>query len=193
MTTESFFDVRSTARARVATSQRLARDLAEDPADLLDLAAALGTEFRVVVGAVLRAPEHDPAETVRALATSRRPRPTLPSGAPAPFVWVTIVPDGVRAPRTVRAGWLSPSAVDAITAEARAVGPGTEIRLIVPLDGGADAAARVHALCLGFPLDLKVTIDVQRDRATGDAVEMRRTRPAVAGTWIVLAPAGATS
>jgi hypothetical protein len=192
MTTEAFIDIRSTARARVAASQRFARDLAEDPADLLDLAATLGTKFRVVVGALLRAPERDPAETVRALAASR-PRPTLPSGAPAPFVWLTVVPDGVRAPRTVRAGWLSPNAVDAIAAEARATGPGTEIRIIVPLDGSADAAARVHALCLGFPLDLKVTIDVQRDRTAGDAAAPRHDRPSFAGTWIVVAPAGAAS
>ncbi|HEY2388420.1 MAG TPA: hypothetical protein VGK30_15805 [Candidatus Binatia bacterium] len=190
MITESFLDTRSTVRDR--RGQRLAADLAEDPADLLDLAAALRTEVRSVVAAMLRTPERDTAEAIRGLATSKRPQARLPSGGRAPFVWVTIVPPGVRAPRTVRAGWLSSSAVEAIAAEARAVGDGTEIRIIVPLDGGDDTAARVHALCLGFPLDLKVTIDVQRDGTSRHAVETRREQRAVAGTWIVLDPAGAT-
>ena len=112
--------------------------------------------------------------------------------------------------RTLRAGWLSPSAVAAIAAEAQAAGRGTEIRIIVPLDGGDDAAARVHQLCLAFPLDLTVTIDVQRDRSDLDRTSTRRARgswwrsgggPSAAGgdrrsfvgTWIVLEPAGATS
>jgi len=206
MITESFTDTQSTARDVIA-NRRLASDLAEDPADLLDLAAALGTEFRHVVDALLRAPGRHAGDVVRSLAPSRGPRRGSSSTAHTPFVWMTLVPPGRCAERTVRAGWLSSAAVESIAAEARAAGSGTEIRIIVPLDGGDDAAPRVHALCLGFPLDLTVTIEVQRDRAAldgrhtrgpwwrtggGSSHEGGRQRSSV-GTWVVLHPAGATS
>jgi len=210
MITESFIDTQSTVRARILATRRLASDLAEDPADLLDLSAALGTEFRNVVGAILRAPERHAADVVRALGTAKGSRTAPPSAGDAPFVWMTLIPAGARSQRTVRAGWLSPRAVDAIAAEAHALGSGTEIRIIVPLDGGENTAARVHALCLGFPLDLKVTIEVQRDRSMPGSTSTRREhgswwrsgggpshagggRRSFVGTWIVLDPAGAAS
>jgi len=167
----------------------LAADLATDPADLLDLSAALGVEFRSVVAALLRTPERPAADVLRSLAVPPERRPGLPSGGNAPFVWVRLRSPGRRQQRVVRAGWLVPDAVAALAAEARAVGTGTEIQIIVPLDGGDGAAARVHALCLDLPPDLTVTIDVQRDRPAAVA---RRTgarfRP---GTWVVLEPLAA--
>jgi len=190
-------------RAELLATRTLAADLAADPADLLDLCATLGLEFRQVVHSLLRAPARAP-EVVRSLGLPRR------AGSPttsAPFVWVSLVRAG-HPEQTVRAGWLGPHAIAAITNEARAAGPDTEIRILVPLDGGDGMPARVHGLCLGFPLDLKVTVEVQRDAQRAGATPRRirgswrrprdggsphdRGRSFGAGTWIVLHPAGAT-
>jgi hypothetical protein len=188
----------------------LAADLAADPADLLDVSAALGLQFRDVIGALLRAPGRPAPEIVRGLHGSTTVLRGIASGGAVPFVWVSLVPPGHRRSRIVRAGWLEPAAVAAIAAEARMTGAGTEVRIIVPLDGGDGAAARVHALCLDFPLDLRVTIDVQQDhparndrpgrrpggswwRSSEDGTRgagRARFRP---GTWVVLDPLRAAS
>lgn len=207
MVTESAVEPRG---ARAAASGALVADLAADSADLLEIAAALNVEFRTVVAALLRAPEHPAPPAVRALATLRPgARPTPPSDEPPPFVWVRIVPAGRRARLTARAGWLDPSAVAQIAAAAHAAGPDTEVQIIVPLDSGEGAPARVRALCAGLAPGITLTIDVQGER-TSRRPSARRTgwwgpsgrgsndsRPGGhgfrAGTWVVLHLMGASS
>jgi len=190
-------------------SGTLAVDLAADAADLLDVSAVLGLEFRRVVAALLRAPERPAADVVRTLA-SRPPRMTPPSGEAPPFVWVRFISPGRRPKLTVRAGWLVPATVHLIAAEARAAGGDTEVQVIVPLDSGEAAAARVRALCAGIAPDVKLTIDVQGEEPGGRRRAERRGRwrpsgpssspdPRRAdhrfgtGTWIVFGPLGAMS
>lgn len=208
MITESFTNVHPAARAAVLASRALATDLAADPADLLDVSATLGVEFCEVVAALLRAPDHSASSAVRSLATLAPGRRRAgPAGEAPPFVWVSLVRPGRRSPRIVRAGWLVPAAIEAIAAEARATGIGTEIHVIVPLDDAEGTAERVRGLCAGFPSDLKLRIDVQREEpdrpvrgtrgprhSRGDASrDSRRDGRFRTGTWIVLDPIGATS
>jgi hypothetical protein len=88
----------------------------------------------------------------------------------------------------VRAGWLDAAAVRLLVAEARALGPETEIHVIVPLDSRDGTAARVRALCAGVAPEMKLTIDVQGEPRTS-----RDARPGGrgfrTGTWIVFDPA----
>lgn len=207
MITESSIPAASTP---ILASRALAADLAADPADLLDVSAALGLQFRDVIGALLRAPGRPAPEVVRRFRGPTTVPRGIASGGAVPFVWVSLVPSGHRRSRIVRAGWLEPAAIAAIAAEARMTGAGTEIRIIVPLDGGDGAAARVHALCLGFPLDLRVTIDVQHDHPARNDRPGRRSRGSWwrssedrtrgggtarfrPGTWVVLDPLRAAS
>lgn len=200
-------------------SGALAADLAGDSADLLDLSAALGVEFRRVVTELLREPARPAPAVVRTLAAlGASPRPGGPHGDAPPFVWVRLVPTGLRARSadrkrlTVRAGWLEPAAVRCIAAEARAAGPETEVQIIVPFDSGEAAAARVRVLCSAVAPEVKLTIDVQGEEPSSRRPPARRTgwwgpsgrasrgaRPAGGasgfrtGTWVVLGPVGATS
>jgi hypothetical protein len=208
-----------TAGTAPITSAALAADLAADPADILDVAATLGIEFRRVVAELRRAPD-SPAPRILDELTALRPRRAhAPHGdGAAPFVWVRLVP-GVRAvPRreygsgardksTVRAGWLDARAARLVAAEARAAGPATTVQIIVPLDSRPGTADRVRALCANLGDDIQLTIDVQRDTRTSRGPSLlRRTRwwgPSGrasrdarpegrgfrTGTWVVLDPA----
>jgi hypothetical protein len=214
MIPESSPATHSTARMGALPSRALATDLAADSADLLDVSAALGIEFCKVVEALLSAPSRSASSAVRSLATLvPGPYPKEEPGETPPFVWVSLVRPGRRSPRIVRAGWLVPAAVEAIAAEARAAGGGTEIHVIVPLDDAEGTAARVRGLCAAFPPDLKLTIDVQREEPAAHDRSARPTRgprrrsgggagPTQdgrhdgrfrTGRWIVLDPIGATS
>jgi phosphate-selective porin OprO/OprP len=104
-----------------------------------------------------------------------RPRSAPPQGDAPPFVWVRLVSARQRPKITVRAGWLVPAAVQLIADEARAAGPETEIQIIVPLDSGDAAAARVRALCAGLAPDIKLTIDVQGETRSSRRPSARRT------------------
>jgi hypothetical protein len=188
MVTESVLD--DTAGDAPITSGALAVDLAADPADILDVAAALGVEFRRVVAELRRAPA-SPAPRVLDDLTSLNPRPRAraPHGDDAaPFVWVRLVPStratshggaGARdahEPVRVRAGWLDLQTAQAVIAEARAAGPATAIQIIVPLDSRAGTADRVRMLCAALGEDIELTIDVQRDTHTSRGPSVRRTR-----------------
>jgi hypothetical protein len=212
MIPESFTNADPNARMGALASRALATDLSADPVDLLDVSAALGVEFCRVVDALLRAPDQSASSAVRSLASLvpglRHP---APAGEAPPFVWVSLVRPERRSPRTVRAGWLTPAAVEAFAAEARAAGVDTEVHVIVPLDDAEGTAERVRRLCAAFPPDLTLTIDVQcedpaanersvprtrgpRRRSGGGASrDSRRNARFGAGTWIVLDPIGATS
>ncbi len=220
MFTESFSEIHSAVHVRasrpayrsgVLASATLAADLAADPADLLDVSAALGLASSAVIEALLRAPDRSASSTIRSLAAPEAWTYPPHGGTRPPFVWVSLTRPGRLAARTVRAGWLVPAAVDAIAAEALRAGRGTEIHVIVPLDGDDGTAASVYALCAGFPRELTVTIEVQSDerplaRPPGGA-RTSKWRPSGArprddrrgrdrfrpGTWIVLDPSGAAS
>ncbi|MBI3767098.1 MAG: hypothetical protein HY271_01240 [Deltaproteobacteria bacterium] len=210
MVTESVVERRGAAAGTIA-SGALVADLAADSADLLDIAAALGLEFRHVVAELLRAPEQPAPSVVRALASiGPRPRSAPPQGDAPPFVWVRLVSAGHLPKLSVRAGWLVPAAVQLIVDEARAAGPETEIQIIVPLDSGEAAAARVRALCAGLAPEIRLTIDVQGETRSSRLPSARRTgwwgpsgrgshdpRPGGhgfrTGTWVVFGPVGAAS
>jgi len=227
MVTESVVDNISPVPLAI-TSGALAADLLADSADLLDVAATLNIEFRRVVAELRRAPASPAPRVLDALtlldgtrAALGRPRPGAPHGDDAPpFVWVSLVPTtrrsprgrragGIRAGSTVRAGWLDGAAVQRLVAEARALGPETEIHVIVPLDSRDGTTARVRALCAGIAPGIKLTIDVQGEMRTSRGPSLRRTRwwgPSGrasrgarpegrgfrAGTWVVLDPARAS-
>jgi len=227
MVTESVVDNISPVPLAI-TSGALAADLLADSADLLDVAATLNVEFRRVVAELRRAPASPAPRVLDALtflagtrAAPGRPRSGVPHGDDAPpFVWVHLVrttrrprhsrrAGGVPAGSTVRAGWLDAAAVQLLVAEAHALGPETEIHVIVPLDSRDGAAARVRALCAGVTPDITFTIDVQDETRTSRGPSLRRTRwwgPSGrasrdarpggrgfrAGTWVVLDPARAS-
>jgi hypothetical protein len=75
----------------------------------------------------------------------------------------------VLSPRTVgrgviaRATWLSPYAVETISADARRGGPGTRLALTVPASAPLGAALRVERLFAPLAA-FGVTVDVQHDQ-----------------------------
>jgi hypothetical protein len=205
MVHESISDRRAATRAGA-----LAADLAADAADLLDVSASLGVEFRNVIAELLRAPEQPAQSVVRTLA-ALAPRAATGGhdGYRPPFVWVRIVPPGRRPTLTVRAGWLVPAAIQLIAEDAKAAGRSAAVHVIIPFDSGYAAAARVRAACAAIAPDVTVTIDVQSDERATTTDPMRRNgrwwRPSrrasgtradergFRGTWIVFGPVGATS
>jgi len=160
--------------AGYAPPSGLLTDLAADPADLFDAAVALGVEFQSVVADLLArraASSHDLSEVLAARAPGRRV--AGPDAEPPPFVWVRVLP-AEQSDATVRAGWLTPAALQLIVTDARAARAPARIEIFIPLDAGAGALARVRALCAAL-VDLDVVV-----RAQDETGEGWRTHPAFA-------------
>jgi hypothetical protein len=89
--------------------------------------------------------------------------PSHATSAPTIFVRATLVPPRAAGRGVVaRASWLSPYAVETITADARRGGPGTRLELTVPASAPLGAALRVERLFAPLAA-LGVTVDVQHD------------------------------
>jgi len=140
----------------------LEQDLAADSLDCTELVVAAEQRFDVRIPEVVLERVRTYGDLVEAVIEARLER----DGGMVPIVFLraTIAPGPRSARGTVtRSAWLSPYAVETITADARRAGPGGRLDVVLPASAPLVAIERVRE-CFDPLVEAGVAIDVRHER-----------------------------